>query len=323
MTRFLTMILLVAALVIPSFARNRPKYKRVGNSQDVTTQTRGGFALMGGGDDLNIAFGWMCQLSGGGDFLVLRATDVYDYNGYVYKLCKVNSVATLVIDSREAAQNPTVVEKIRQAEAVFISGGDQSNYIKYWQDTPVTQAIEDAIARGVPVGGTSAGEAVLGEFVFSAMNDSAQSDETLRDPFNKRVTIARGFVKVPHLENTILDQHFSARDREGRLLGFMARIANDNQLQEVRGIGVDEGSAVLMLPIGIAQVVGRSHGAYFYRAPSPPGKMKPLNWQGIEVYHAPPNAKFDLTRWIGADGESYSLDIVEGKIEVPLKLRPR
>jgi hypothetical protein len=51
--------------------------------------------------------------------------------------------------------------------------------------------------------------------------------------------------------------------------------------------------------------------------------MKPLNWEGIEVYYAPPNAKFDLTRWIGVDGESYSLDVVEGKIEVPLKLRAR
>jgi cyanophycinase len=318
------MLLLVGALALPCFARGgKPKYKRVGNSHDVTTQTRGGFALMGGGDDLDIAFRWMCDLSGGGDFLVLRATGSDDYNDYVRKLCKVNSVATLVIPDRQAAQNPIVASRIRQAEALFIAGGDQSNYIKYWQGTPVTEAVQELIARGVPVGGTSAGEAVLGEYVFSAMNDSVESEETLKDPFNKRVTIARGFLKIPHVENTILDQHFIAREREGRLLGFMARIATDNKLREVRGIGVDEKSAVLMLPIGIVEVVGRTHGAYFYRATSQPSSRKPLTWEGIEIYHAPPGAKFDLNRWIGVDGESYSLDVEDGAIVMPLKTRPR
>jgi cyanophycinase len=229
----------------------------------------------------------------------------------------------MVIKNREAANDPSVAERIRHAEALFIAGGDQSSYVKYWKDSPVTQAIQELIGRGVPVGGTSAGEAVLGQYVFSAMNDSADSDETLRNPFNNRVTLARDFLHVPHLENTILDQHFIIREREGRLLGFMARIINDSKLPEVRGIGIDEQSAVLMLPIGIAQVVGRTHGAYFYRATAQPEKMKPLTWPGIQVYHAPPNAKFDLTRWIGVGGESYTISIVDGVIELPLTLRPR
>ncbi len=34
-----------------------------------------------------------------------------------------------------------MIETIRNAEAVWIAGGDQSNYIRYWKDTPVEDAI--------------------------------------------------------------------------------------------------------------------------------------------------------------------------------------
>jgi hypothetical protein len=35
---------------------------------------------MGGGTDVDAAFQWMCQRSGGGDFLVIRATGTDAYN---------------------------------------------------------------------------------------------------------------------------------------------------------------------------------------------------------------------------------------------------
>ena len=113
------------------------QYFRAGNPQDVVTKTQFGIALMGGGKDFDDAFSWMCQKSGGGDFLVIRATGDDDYNPYIAKLCKQNSVATLVIPTREAAMDPKVAETLQKAEALFVSGGDQSNYVKYWKGTPV------------------------------------------------------------------------------------------------------------------------------------------------------------------------------------------
>ena len=59
------------------------KYFRIGSSADVQTKTQAGFALMGGGKDLDQAFKWMCERSGGGDFLVLRATGDDAYNPYI------------------------------------------------------------------------------------------------------------------------------------------------------------------------------------------------------------------------------------------------
>ena len=84
------------------------QYIRIGNKEDVQPKTIAGIAMLGGGSDLDEAFRWLCEKSKGGDFLVLRATGDDDYNSYVNGLCKLNSVATLIIPTREAAQEPGV-----------------------------------------------------------------------------------------------------------------------------------------------------------------------------------------------------------------------
>ena len=291
------------------------KYFRRGNSNDITTQPQAGYALMGGGTDLDEAFTWMCKKANGGDFLVLRATGDDAYNPYVADLCKLNSVATLVIPDKQAANDPRVAQIIHEAEAVFISGGDQSNYIKYWQDSPVQTAINERIKHNVPVGGTSAGLAVMGQFIFSAMNDTAYSKETLADPYNKGVTIAHDFVEIPHLGNIITDTHFVKRDRLGRFLGFMARILQDGMTGEIRGIPIDEKVAALMEPDGKIQVVGKGVAAYFMRPTSGPEVCKagqPLTFTKIEVSKAPPGATFDLATWAGTNVSSYELNVANG-----------
>ena len=109
------------------------KYVRLGQKEDKQSPTQAGIAMLGGGEDLDDAFRWMCAKTGGGDFLILRARGSDDYNPYVNQLCHVNSVATLIIPNRKAAQDPAVADIIRHAEAVFIAGGDQSRYIKFWR----------------------------------------------------------------------------------------------------------------------------------------------------------------------------------------------
>lgn len=290
------------------------KYSRVGNEADVSRTTKPGFALMGGGTDLDEAFEWMCDRANGGDFLVIRATGSDDYNAYIQKLCKVNSVATLVIPDKEAAQDPRVAAIIQRAEALFISGGDQSNYIKYWQGTPVQTELNSLIKKGVPLGGTSAGLAVMGQFIFSAMNDSAFSKETLANPYNERVTIASNFLAVPHLEKVITDMHFATRDRQGRLVGFMARVLQDGMSREVRGMGVDEKSALLVEPDGAARAIGTGKGVYFYHPSAKPETCRPgkrLTFEAIAVEKISTGQSFSLSEWKG-QGTSYTLNLKNG-----------
>ena len=134
--------------------------------------------------------------------LILRARGDDDYNSYVKGLCKANSVATLIIPDRTAAEDPVVADLIRKAEVVFVAGGDQANYIRGWKGTGVEKAINDDIAAGKPIGGTSAGLAVLGEFVYGALGDKPDdkdlaSGQVLADPYCERVTLERYFQIFP------------------------------------------------------------------------------------------------------------------------------
>ena len=327
MFRIATSVLMLATLQAGAAPKESYKYFKIGNSADLSTKTVPGFALMGGGKDQDAAFQWMCKKSGGGDFLVIRASGSADYNEYIAGLCHQNSVATLVIPSREAAMDPFVATTIRNAEALFIAGGDQANYVRNWQDTPVQNAINELIQRGVPVGGTSAGLAVLGEFSYSALNDAniksnLDSRQTLLDPYNERVTITHNFIKVDLLRRTITDTHFAARDRLGRLLGFMARIVQDKLADDVRGIGVDEKSVALLEADGSVSVVGPGSGVYFIHLTQKPEvctKGMPLKSSGITVYKVAPGGTFNVGSWEGAGGTAFDLQVDEGAVRSTAK----
>jgi len=316
-------VLLLASL---SFAAGpHYRYFRAGSPTDVQTQAEGGFALIGGGKDLDSAFQWMCERSRGGDFLVLRASGDDAYNPYIRGLCHVNSVSTLVIPDRVAAADPFVAATIRNAEAIFIAGGNQANYINFWMGTPVQQALNEAIARKVPIGGTSAGLAVQGEYVYSAQGDTSDgpdlsSPETLSNPFNPRVTLVHQFLDNPLLKAVITDTHFSARDRMGRMLVFMARILQDGMAPQVRVIAVDERTAVLLDPGGMATVVG-SGSAYFLQATRNPERCKaniPLTFSGVAVRSLRAGERFDVRQWSSSDGAAYTLSVESGIIHSTL-----
>ena len=72
MKKLIFLVLLVSS--INSLAAKQYSYFRLGNANDVTTSTTPGTVLMGGGTDVDAAFQWMCQRSGDGDFLVIRAS---------------------------------------------------------------------------------------------------------------------------------------------------------------------------------------------------------------------------------------------------------
>src|SRR6478736_2373553 len=221
------LLALVLCCASNSFAAKSYSYFRVGSASDVATATTAGTVLMGGGTDVDAAFQWMCQRSGNGDFLVIRATGTDAYNPYIQQLCPTeNSVATLIIPNRTAASDPFVIAAIQNAEALWIAGGDQSNYINYWKGTPVQDALNGLIARGVPIGGTSAGMNVLTQFIYSAQaSQGVTSSQALADPFSRYVTLDRDFVNLPILQGIIGDPHFVTRDRMGRDLAFMCRVS--------------------------------------------------------------------------------------------------
>lgn len=227
----------------------------IGDSTDVTKTVTGGMVLMGGGTDVDAAFRWMIDRSGGGNVVVIRATGTEAYNSYIYGLDKVSSVETLKIDSRELANNDTVATIIRNAEMVFIAGGDQSNYTKYWKGTKTETALNYLLTqKKAPLGGTSAGCAILGGLYYSGENGSVTSSEALQNPYINTVTLYNNdFLKAPYLQNIITDQHYLTRSREGRSTIFLGRINKDWKLA-AKAIAVDERTAVCIDADGSAKV---------------------------------------------------------------------
>jgi cyanophycinase len=319
--------ILFAATVTAVVSAQSPtfRYFRVGSATNTSPSSpRAGFALMGGGDDLDEAFRWLCDRASGGDFLILRATGDDEYNAYLQKLCRVNSVATLIIPDRAAAADPVVARTISAASAIFIAGGDQANYINFWMGTPVQAALNDAIRHGVPIGGTSAGLAVLGEYAYTAQGDkpddpNLDSKTVLADPFNLRVTLVQGFLDIAILKNIITDSHFAKRNRMGRLLVFLARLdepdckALSRSAPRVRGLGIEEKAAVLVDPDGGARVIG-SGGAWFIDASD--AKLcvtKPLTFGPYKVAKVAPARTFNLKSWQG-EAITYTLSVKSGKV---------
>ena len=123
-------------------------YYVAGNAADIEVEllpASSGLALVGGGTDVDEVFKWMGAKANGGDFLVIRATGTNAYNRYIDGLVpSLDSVATLIIPDREAAKHADVKRIISEAEAIFIAGGDQGNYVTFWNDTPVEQEIYKA-----------------------------------------------------------------------------------------------------------------------------------------------------------------------------------
>ncbi len=284
------------------------QYFRIGSKTDITVHPRAGYALMGGGTDLDEAFRWLCDRADGGDFLILRAAGADDYNPYIQKLCRLNSVATVITPDRAASNNHFVIDTITHASAIFIAGGDQARYINFWQGTPVEAALREAVRRGVPIGGTSAGLAVLGQYIYSAQNDKPDdpnltSAAALANPFDRQVVIARDLFGIPVLRGIITDTHFDTRHREGRLLVFMARILASGQAKTIRAIGVDERNAVLVDPDGHAQVIGKKDGeADFYEASGKPQQCEPgksLHFGPISKIEVKSGESFDFRLWQG------------------------
>jgi cyanophycinase len=314
----------LAASASESTPPHRYQYYLTGSAADVQRPTRGLFVLQGGGDDVDQNYVRMGEMGGRGDFVVLRASGDDEYNDYIYKLCRCDSVETLVVANREAASDPFVVKTVRNAEALFIAGGDQGNYIRFWKGTPLQDAINFVVAKPAPIGGTSAGMAVLGEFVYSATGpDSLTTPAALADPFAADLTLERDFLALPGLGGIITDQHLIERDRIGRTVTLLARLMKDGWSAHPRAIAADRETAVHIDPAtGIAEVFAtakhKTPHAYFLSTTEPPQRCesgRPLTLRNVDVYRITPGGRFDLAAWKGQGGIAYKLSAEDGTLK--------
>ncbi len=305
-----------------------------GNPIDAVTNPTGGICLMGGSTENDEAMRWFLRSADGGDVLVLRASGADGYNAYFFSELgiPVNSVETLVFSQAEASQEAYIHDKIQKAEAIWIAGGDQWNYVSFWRNTPVDSLINQAVkTRHIAIGGTSAGMAVLGGFYFSARFDTVTSDTALANPYDQRVAVdSAAFLAPERLANVITDTHYANRNRQGRHVAFMARILVDYGTRAT-GIACDETVAVCIPAHGPARVFGNypesENKAYFIKTneafgdvtPGSCTEHTPLDWnigkstlKVYSVYGTMEGANtFDLTDWKTGTGGAWENWYVE------------
>ena len=149
-------------------------------------------------------------------------------------------VRALEFERREDTGRSDWLGWLREASGVFLTGGNQLRISTILGGTDVARAIRTANARGVPVGGTAAGAAVLSEHMIAFGNSGAT-------PRAGMVSLAPGFGLTNRI---VIDQHFRQRDRLGRLLAALAY----NPFAV--GIGLDEDTAAFIDGDDCLEVLG-------------------------------------------------------------------
>ncbi|HVV95557.1 MAG TPA: cyanophycinase [Rhodanobacteraceae bacterium] len=289
------------------------------------THTDSGVVLFGGGGRVDAGFEFIARKAGGGHIAILRAVSDGSYDAtdgdygesFVKDWGPVVSAETIVFHDREASSDPRVLDVLHRADGIFLAGGDQANYIRYWKGTPVGDALNAHVKAHRPIGGSSAGLAVLGRYAYTALDGgSMESRVALADPFDSGVTLEGDFLHVPGLEHVITDTHFSARSRLGRLIVFIARIGHDDPAAAIYGIGVDEASALLIDGAAKGRLASGSKGhAWVVEEPEPPQLVrgKPLTIAGVSITRIDAGSTLDLaTRRVANPGYATRFRINAG-----------
>ena len=196
-------------------------------------ETEGTLVIVGGGKmpaDVRAEF---FKLAGGKDrarLVVLpgastAADDPKQHDSFVQSWRKLGPVSVQLLHTRDrkVADDPDFVKPLLEATAVWMSGGDQNRLIAAYSGTLLEKDLHKLLKRGGVIGGTSAGAAVMSELMIEGGNAEA------------RMGPGFGFLK-----GIVVDQHFVARNRIGRVRGVLAKN------KDYAGLGIDEGTAAII-----------------------------------------------------------------------------
>ena len=278
---------------------------------DTPGPVSGGLLLMGGGDRNTDAMKWFFGKAGNGHIVVLSASYGKEIGDEFYHdLGGIRSVEIFVMHARSQSTDRRILERLRKADGIFIAGGDQSRYVRYWRGTPVAEILNAHVASGKPLAGTSAGLAMLGEKLYGAMDDgSLKSPEALADPMGPANTIEGDFLNLTLLKGVVTDTHFKERNRLGRLLAFLAKAQTGQSADApaMIGLGVDESAAVAVEPDGKGKVYATAADGYAWVV------------DGAALRSAVPNRPLDAPRVkVTGAGTGSALHLPSGRIEAPV-----
>jgi cyanophycinase len=177
--------------------------------------------------------------------IIAAASSFEDLVGrrYMSLFTNLGAASAEVLQARDRieARHPLPAEQIAHATGIFITGGDQLKLTALLGGTPLAEAIRRQHQHGCVIGGTSAGASAASEHMLAYGGGGLTPRKAL-------MQYAPGLGLVAGL---VVDQHFGARNRAGRL---MTAVAHNPDLV---GIGLDEDTAIEVDGESMITVYGR------------------------------------------------------------------
>ncbi|MBU3661805.1 MAG: cyanophycinase [Bacteroidetes bacterium] len=152
------------------------------------------------------------------------------------------NIGIMDIRKREEVQNPEYIERIRKADGVMFSGGDQLRLTSIFGGTEIYQILHDRYQEeeNFVIAGTSAGAmAMSNTMIYQGKSDLAH--------LKGEVKLTTGLAFVG---NVIIDSHF---DKRGRFNRLAQAVASNPQCT---GIGLGEDTGVVITHGNQLEVVG-------------------------------------------------------------------
>jgi cyanophycinase len=236
---------------------------------------KGSLVIVGGGGTTPEIMNRFFELAGGKDALVVvvpTASEqrvVPDDPGDAKYLRKWGGTNVKVLHTRDrkVADDPAFSKVLTEAKGVWFGGGRQWRFVDAYEGTLTEERFHDVLSRGGVIGGSSAGASIQSEYMPRG------------HPLGNTVMAAEGYERgFGFLPGCAVDQHFFARKRTADMTGLM------KQYPQYLGIGIDEGTAVVVTGC-TAGVIGKSKAAFYdYRAAPIDGEVDYVEVKAGERY---------------------------------------
>jgi cyanophycinase len=187
------------------------------------------------------------------------------------------SVRVLNTENPKDANSDDYVKAIQKATAVWFTGGRQWRIADGFLNTRSHQEFRKLLDRGGVIAGSSAGASIQGSYLARGHSEG------------NTVMMGDHEVGLGFLENTAIDQHLFARNRQFDMFEIL-----DNR-PELLGIGLDENTGIVVQG-GTFEVIGNSLVAIYdgTRWSAERNKIYQLPKKSREFYVLRKGQKYDL-----------------------------
>ncbi len=224
-------------------ARDRAKNVDPGKPNGIASIQSGALVIVGGGSMPRSVVNKFMELASGSTAKIVylptavppseqRETYPPPFFAGAEKVTVLNQRGATEVDSDEFR------EALNEATAVWFGGGRQWNFVDAYEGTQAIELFQAVLQRGGVIGGSSAGATIQGEFLVRG------------HPLGNTVMMAEGYERgFSFLPGSAIDQHFAQRNRFADLEAVIKKH------QDLLGVGIDEGTALVVQP-HTSEVIG-------------------------------------------------------------------